>query len=111
MFFLSDGLRGALSQRLRFPLLSLLDCFGQQAVIPMSPPGRSRLSHLPLKRAYLPGGLRCPPSLIIDSRYIYLFIFLYFFLQCACVLLGIVGMILTSGPDRLIFFFFFQNQL
>lgn len=76
MFFLSDGLRGALSQRLRFLLLSLLDCFGQQAVIPMSPPGRSRLSRLPRKRAYLPGGLRCPPSLIIDSCYIF---FIYFF--------------------------------
>lgn len=105
MFFLSDGLRGALSQRLRFPLLSLLDCFGQRAVIPTSPPGRSRLSHLPLKRAYLPGGLRCPPSLIIDSCYIFIYLIL-FFLQCACVLLGIVGMNLTSGPDRLIFFFF-----
>lgn len=70
-FFLSDDSRWALSQRPRFRLFSLLDCFGRRAVTLTNRLSRSQLSHPPLKRAYLPGGLRRPPSLITESSYIF----------------------------------------
>lgn len=64
VFFLSDGWRGAPSQRLRSSLLSPRAHPDRPAGTPASPPGRSQLFHPPLKIAYLPGGRRRPPSLV-----------------------------------------------